>query len=593
MDENFDMSQFRGDFIEEANEIIEKLDKELLELEKAPKDYELINSIFRSIHTLKGSSAFLNFTVMGELAHKMESLLDKLRNKEMFVDEKIINILLEGIDKIKLMINDIMNNGNGEQNIDEVLKKIIELTEKKVVKENSKEENIERSIDTKIDKILENYNQENIEEIKIKNSQKITSIEKEKNIGEEKKKIESHLIRVDTRKIDDIMNLVGELVTGRNRLLQIGSKFKSEELNENSNFISRLTTELQGSVMKMRMIPLEKVFNKFPRVVRDLSNKLNKKVEFEVSGQDTELDRVVSEEIYEPLVHMIRNALDHGIETPEERMANGKVATGLISINAKQEDNFVFIDIKDDGKGINSDIIRKKALEKGILTQKKIDNMGKYDIINLIFHPGFSTAEEITDISGRGVGMDVVKTSIGKLGGIVDVITEEGKGTTFRVRLPLTLAIMPVLIIGISDKKYAIPLNNVIETRRINKNEIQTISGEQLIFLREKTLNIVYLSSVFNIEEFEREEEKINLVIIGFGEKRVGLVIDEMLGKQEIVIKPLGKYLNNVSGISGTAILGDGNIIMILDSSLIVNKGKSNVKMKKIKYKNIKNNGKD
>lgn len=611
MQDLFDTSQFREDFIEETVEILDSLDKELIKLENEPDNMELLNSIFRAVHTLKGSSAFLNFLTIKDLAHVVESVFDKLRNKKLTLTSNIMDVIFEAYDYFKLMVNKVIDEGTDKMDISSILNKLENIKEygdskektsktKKQSNKKAEEEKVKFNTDTEksVEQIIEKTDSN---EIDIVNKENL--LEKEDDVSDEieedidyesetlskESKIPNsasqqvkglHSIRVDTRRVDVLMNLVSELVTGRNRLIQVGSQFKSEDLDDSLFFIEKVVTEVQSAVMKIRMVPLEKVFSRFPRIVRDLEKKLEKNIKFIIEGEETELDRVVSDEIYDPLLHMIRNAVDHGVEIPEVRKKNKKNEQGTIILKAKQEDNFVYIDITDDGKGIDYKVIREKAIKKGIITREQSDNMSEYDIINLIFAPGFSTTEEVTEVSGRGVGMDVVKSSIEKLGGIVDIITEYGKGSTFRIRLPLTLAIMQVLIIGVANKKYAIPLNSVLETIRIEKTEIKTISGEEVIFLREKTLPIVYLSSVFNIEEYEKMDKKLNIVVLGIGANRVGLVIDEMYGKQEIVIKPLGKYLGKVEGITGTTILGDGTIIMILDSGLIANEGKSFSKKK-------------
>lgn len=603
MNDELDMNMFIDEFIKETSDIIENLDRELLELEQNPNDKELLNSIFRDAHTIKGSAAFLNFKYIKELTHKMESLLDKLRNEEISVTSEIVDVLFKSIDFLKNMLNSIMDGKSDETDIVEIVRELLKCAEgvpaEKATTEKIKENEIESSEETKktVAKEIKTNKKTKIKKEIIEEKEdvieekKVMTVVEEIDINDEieEEKMEkrdeiqvkvTNTIRVDTKRIDNIMNMVSELVTGRNRLLQIGQQFKSEELNETSQFIGRVTTEIQSAVMKIRMVPLEKTFSRFSRIVRDLSKQLNKDVSFIVKGQETELDKIVSEEIYEPILHILRNALDHGIEKVEERRKAGKNPVGSVTISARQEENFVYIDISDDGKGINVEDIKKKAVEKGIMTKEALDKMNEYDIINIIFRPGFSTATEVSEVSGRGVGMDVVKTSIEKIGGLVDIITERGKGSTFRIRLPLTLAIMQVLIIEVSGKKYAIPLNSVVESIRIEKEEIETISGGEAIFLRGRPLPIVYLSSVFNIKESEKTSGKISIVVLGFGEKRAGLVIDEMFGKLEIVIKPLGSYLGKVRGVSGTAILGDGSIIMILDSGLIVKEGKSLLKEK-------------
>lgn len=574
MKEEFDMSQFKDEFIKEVSDTLEAMEKELLELEKNPDDMELLNSIFRDAHTIKGSAAFLNFKYMRELTHKMENILDELRNGKMKATAEIIDILFKSSDCLKQMVNNIIEGESDKLDIVGIVSEMVNISNKKTEKIAEKiDESVEIQAEAVVEIKKEIKNEKSENELEIETEE---AVEKEATLKKDEVQIKGiNSIRVDTKRIDAIMNMVSELVTGRNRLLQIGQQFHSEELNETSVFIGKITTEIQSAVMKIRMVSLEKTFSRFSRIVRDLSKQLGKEVELDIRGQETELDKIVSEEIYEPILHMLRNALDHGIESRDERIRAGKNPVGKVSIFARQEDNFVYIDISDDGKGISAEQIKNKAVEKGILNKESAEKMCEYDLINLIFKPGFSTAEKVSELSGRGVGMDVVKTSIEKIGGLVDIITEKGKGSTFRIRLPLTLAIMQVLIIGVSGKKYAIPLNSVVESIRIEKSEIGTISGGEAIFLRGKPLPLVYLSSVFSIEEMEKESGKLNIVVLGFGEKRAGLVIDEMLGKLEIVIKPLGSYLGKVKGISGTAILGDGSIIMILDSGVIVKEGKS------------------
>ncbi len=596
MKDEFDMSQFKDEFIKEVSDTLEAMEKELLELEKNPEDMELLNSIFRDAHTIKGSAAFLNFKYMRELTHKMENVLDELRNGKMKATAEIIDILFKCSDCLKQMVNNIIEGESDKFDIAGIVSEMVNIAAKKSEKSEEKKEEITKIEPEVIVEKKENIKPENLENKET--AEEKEQIEPEENVKKEEVQIKGiNSIRVDTKRIDAIMNMVSELVTGRNRLLQIGRQFNSEELNETSIFIGKITTEIQSAVMKIRMVSLEKTFSRFSRIVRDLSKQVGKEVTLDIKGQETELDKIVSEEIYEPILHILRNALDHGIELREERIKAGKNPVGKISIFARQEDNFVYIDISDDGKGINAEQIKNKAVEKGILSKESAGKMYDYDLINLIFKPGFSTADKVSELSGRGVGMDVVKTSIEKIGGLVDIITERGKGSTFRIRLPLTLAIMQVLIIGVSGKKYAIPLNSVVESIRIEKNEIGTISGGEAIFLRGKPLPLVYLSSVFNIEEKEKNSSKLNIVVLGFGEKRAGLVIDEMLGKLEIVIKPLGSYLGKVKGISGTAILGDGSIIMILDSGVIVKEGKSLVKNReevaKIEKKMYFENSKD
>lgn len=360
------------------------------------------------------------------------------------------------------------------------------------------------------------------------------------------------------------MNLVGELVIHRTRLEQISRDFKSQELHETLEQVGRITTDLQDLVMKVRMLPIEKVFNRFPRMVRDLAQELGKEIEFVMKGEDTELDRTVIDEIGEPLVHLLRNAIDHGIETPEERIKQGKSSKGTVKLVAYQEGNKAVIKVEDDGRGLDVNKIKKKANQLGINT----DGMSEQDIRNLIFLQGFSTSEKVTDISGRGVGMDVVKTKITSLGGSIEVQSEVGKGTAFIIRLPLTLSIIQALLVKVSEETFAISLGFIDRVIKINLSEIKISNNKEVIIYRNNVIPLIRLSEKLNLMEVELEEKFC--VIVKVGEKTVGLLVDSLLGQQEIVIKPLGKLLQKQKEYVGATILGDGLVTLILDVAALV-----------------------
>ncbi len=380
-------------------------------------------------------------------------------------------------------------------------------------------------------------------------------------------------IRVDVKRLDHLMNLIGELVLGKNRMIKIyddveeryeGEKFL-EELNQVVSSISIVTTDLQIAVMKTRMLPIGKVFNKFPRMVRDLARELNKNIELIITGEETELDKSIVEEIGDPLVHIIRNSCDHGVETPDIRTAGGKGEAGLIELKAYNEGNHIVIEIKDDGKGIDPEIVKSKAFEKGIISEKEADSMSDKEAFTLVFKPGFSTAAKVTNVSGRGVGMDVVKTNIEKLNGIIDIDSEKGKGTTIKLKIPLTLAIIQALLVGVQEEYYAIPLASVLETVRVSYDEIYTVEGKSVLRLRDEVLSLVRLADIFGVNAVFENTEEAYVVVIGLAENKIGVIVDFLIGQEEIVIKSLGNYLKNIEGIAGATIRGDGKVTLIVD----------------------------
>ena len=380
-------------------------------------------------------------------------------------------------------------------------------------------------------------------------------------------------IRVDVKRLDHLMNLIGELVLAKNRLIKINDDVEEryegeeflEELNQVVSIVSLVTTDLQIAVMKTRMLPIGKVFNKFPRMIRDLSRELNKKIELELAGEETELDKSIVEEIGDPLVHIIRNSCDHGVETPEERVAKGKDETGTIGLKAYNEGNQIVIQIDDDGKGLDTDMLKNKSLEKGIITEKEADTMSEKEAFGLIFKPGFSTAAAVTSVSGRGVGMDVVKTNIEKLNGIIDIDSELGVGTSMKLKIPLTLAIIQALIVGVQEEHYAIPLASVLETVRISKDEIYTVEGRSVMRLRDDVLSLVHIGDIFEVERILDASEHAYVVVLGLGTSKLGLIVDTLVGQEEIVIKSLGDYLKGIEGVAGATIRGDGGVTLIVD----------------------------
>ncbi len=390
------------------------------------------------------------------------------------------------------------------------------------------------------------------------------------------KPVVNRSVRVDIEKLDDLMNLVSELIIAKNGLVSVTGDVSGQDqsFNEQIEYLERITTNLHESVMKVRMVPIESVVNRFPRMIRDLSKKLNKEMELIMTGEDTELDRTVIDEIGDPLMHMLRNAADHGLESTIDRLKIGKPQVGTIRLDAYQDGNNVTIEVSDDGAGIDVEKIKRKAIEKGTITEEQAEYMTEKEAVDLLFQPAFSTAEKISDVSGRGVGLDVVKNKIEGLGGDVEVVTKLGEGTTFIVRLPLTLAIIQALMVDISGEKYALPLNSIVTLEEIMPEDIKYVHTKEVINLRGTVIPLVRLNEVLDIEPIEREDDEIDdaliVVIVKKGDKQAGLVIDKLLGQQEIVIKPLGKYIRVPKMISGATILGNGEVALIIDSNTLV-----------------------
>lgn len=388
------------------------------------------------------------------------------------------------------------------------------------------------------------------------------------------KPVTNRTVRVDIEKLDALMNQVSELIIAKNSLVSIssteGSSLQSQTFHEQIEYLERITTNLHESVMKVRMVPIESVVNKFPRMIRDLSKKLNKEMELIMTGEDTELDRTVVDQIGDPLQHLLRNSADHGLENGETRRKRGKPEKGTICLNAFQEGNNVIIEVSDDGNGIDTERVKEKAIERGLVTPEQAEALSQKEIIDFLFMPSFSMAKQITDISGRGVGLDVVKSNIEALGGDVEVKSVMGEGTKFIVRLPLTLAIIQALMVEVHDEKYAIALGSIQTIEDIPVSEIKYVQAKEVIHIRGSVIPLIRLEKVLDMEPTEEEKESLTVVIVKKGEKFAGLVVDNLMGQQEIVIKSIGKYINNTKIISGATILGDGEVALILDANVLL-----------------------
>ena len=377
-------------------------------------------------------------------------------------------------------------------------------------------------------------------------------------------------VRVDIDRLDNLMNLVSELIIIKTRLEGIDSDSTDQNMTEALEYLERITTNLHDAVMKVRMVPIERVFSRFPRMVRDLSRELGKEINLKISGEETELDRTVIDEIGDPLIHLMRNAIDHGIEDKYGRLNSKKAPVGKVDLRAFQDGNSVVIEVEDDGKGIYVDKVKRKAIENGIVSQVEADALSEKDAVELLFKPGFSTTEVISDVSGRGVGLDVVKTKIESLGGTVEVETSINNGSKFIIRLPLTLAIIQALLVNVGNEKYAIPLNSIKEITSIRTNSIRNVQGKEVIVYRNGVLPIVRLTNILDIKDYEEDAEELTVVIVKKGEKNSGFIVDSLIGQQEIVIKSLGKYLAGIKNIAGATILGDGQVALIIDSNSMI-----------------------
>ena len=624
-----DMKEIMEDFLVEAFELIEQIDHDLVELESNPEDLELLNRIFRVAHTVKGSSSFLNFDVLTKLTHHMEDVLNKARRDELKITPDIMDVVLESVDMMKGLLHGIRDNGNDTDvgiNIEDICQRLTAISEggapaptaaaptpaaapepepaqavqAEPEPEPVSDENLSNLSDSEVEAEIERLLKARKAEDQARRAQKAAGGEATvakpaapapvstaakpaaaPKKTEEKKvpaasgggNADEQTIRVEVKRLDHLMNLIGELVLGKNRLLKIyddveeryeGEKFL-EELNQVVSSLSLVTTDIQLAVMKTRMLPIAKVFNKFPRMIRDLSRELNKQIDLEITGEETELDKSIVEQIGDPLVHMIRNSCDHGVEDGPTRLAAGKPEKGTIQLKAYNEGNHIVIEITDDGKGLDADMLKAKSIEKGIITEREADTMSDKEAFGLIFKPGFSTAAKVTNVSGRGVGMDVVKTNIEKLNGIIDIESEIGKGTTMKLKIPLTLAIMQSLLVGAQEEFFAIPLASVLETVRVPIDDIYTIDGKNVLRLRDEVLSLVKLSDIFGVKQVFENSDQTYVVVIGVAESKLGIIVDNLVGQEEVVIKSMGDYLQNISGIAGATIRGDGRVTLIVD----------------------------
>ncbi|WP_079709467.1 chemotaxis protein CheA [Paraliobacillus ryukyuensis] len=672
-----EMNEYLDVFIEESKEHIQSLNNHLLELENDPTNMDKVNEIFRSAHTLKGMSATMGFQDLADLTHKMENVLDAIRNDKIELDSDILDVVFNAVDNLESMVFDIIDGGDGKKDVSQLVAQLEAIEQGEVIANTAPEQsaattsNAQQTIDIgsldqfettvlqqssdsgffnykihvqleegcllkaarvyMVFEVLEQMGEvvkseptvTELEEEKFENDftvllvskedqdtieQKIMKVSEVKKVEisifdinqiqandskEEQSKeqksaskqknepandktntksthVTSKTIRVNIERLDALMNLFEELVIDRGRLEQISATMKDTELQETVEHMTRISGDLQNIILNMRMVPIDQVFNRFPRMVRQLAKDLNKQIDLVIYGAETELDRTVIDEIGDPLVHLIRNGLDHGIETPEERKQQGKDEKGTLTLNAYHSGNHVFIEISDNGAGINRDKVAKKAIENGVITEEQVANLTDSQINQLIFESGFSTADKISDISGRGVGLDVVKNTIESLGGSIRIESEFGKGSLFSIQLPLTLSIISVLLVEVQKEKYAIPLSSIIETAIVNKNDIMHAHNKQVIDFRGKVVPLINLHDIFEVPGEKDDDNFYSIVLIRQGGKMAGLVVDTFIGQQEVVLKSLGDYLSDVFAISGATILGDGQVALIVDTNALI-----------------------
>ena len=571
------------EFLIESEELLEGMNQDLVALEQAPDDTELLNRIFRALHTIKGTSGFLNFDPVVRLSHRAEDVLNTLRRSEVEFSRRIMDALLAARDQLSIMLQDIREGGLKDYALDGLIAELEAV--QKPAPAPSRLGDILVAEGVIAPGALQDVLQQQAQSGEIR---KIGELLVEKGLASQtdvsnalarqKRQADSVIaaqtMRVDVRKLDELIDLVGELVLERNRLFQLSRELSmgrlemqdlTEAFSQSTARLSFITEELQAAGLRARMVPIDTVFRKFPRLVRDVAHNLKKEVDLLVSGEDTELDKTMVEMIGDPLVHLVRNSLDHGLELPDVRESGGKPRKGTIRLEARQEGDQIIISVADDGAGIDPARIAKKAMEKGLVTADRLRTMTTREILDFVFLPGFSTAEKISDLSGRGVGMDVVRSNLTKLNGTIELESKLGAGTTVFLRLPLTLAILPVLLVEVGNEIYALPLRSVVETARIRATELHRFEGSELLHLRGETVPLLRLRQIFKVQYRADEKRSDKVVILGIGEKRIALLVDNLIGQESTVIKPLGSYLHHCSGIAGATISGDGRVRLVLD----------------------------
>jgi two-component system chemotaxis sensor kinase CheA len=535
-----DMSQYRDLFISESREHLRAMNELIVSLEKEAGNREKIDSLFRSAHSIKGMAASMGYGDIAELAHKIEDLMDKVRKGIMEFESGVADLLLAGADCMEAMILDVEQGGTGNRDIAGLLQNIAGYTPPVA----------------DVAPLSPSPDQ----------TAPIQPASTEKRPEARQKHTESRqTVRVKTEILDHLINTTGELITNKHRLMNVGKEVGSSRLNEALVELSRLLRELYNEVINVRMMPFSAISDRFPRVVRDLAKKNGKEVTFAIEGEKIELDRGILEELADPLIHIIRNAVDHGLETANERLACGKPAKGLIRLSARREKDQVIIVVEDDGKGMDPAKLTASAIEKGFIKPEKGNTLSIREALLLICIPGFSTALEVTDVSGRGVGMDSVSSTIKSLSGDLVIESEPGRGSRIILKLPLTITIINVLLARVTPFSVAIPVTNILHTVELKRDMIATLEKKKVFFLGDEAIPLLSLNHIFAVPHAPASSEFVSLFIAEVKGRKVGFVVDRFLGQQEVFVKPLGRPLAKMKGLAGGAILGDGEVVYILD----------------------------
>lgn len=550
------LAQMRKDFLEECQEFLDRLSINLAQLEAEPENHEVINEIFRLAHTIKGSASFVGLAEMRDLAHKMEDVFSTIRDETLKVSAPLIDLMYKSLAQLTVLKSQA---DAGDETPTDISALVAELEQT-----------------AKTGAVSPKKTKSEAPTVKAK---AISAAEpKTKSDALPTPPITVESIKVKTGKLDQMLNLTSELITAKNRLSDLADLKKDEDLIKVASQINRSVTDMYNQVMKIRMVPLERLFNKFPGVVRNLARSRRKEVKFIVGGHETELDKTVIEQLYDPLVHLLRNSVDHGIEEPKYREQLGKPAQGTIEINAFYQHNNVIITIADDGRGINPEELKSAAITKGLITAEEAALYTEEQAFQLIYRPGFSTSKKISDVSGRGVGMNVVSENIGHLRGSVKVRSEVNKGTTFIVQLPLTLAILQVLLVAVNGVRYALPVDEVAESVAIKAGAVKKMEKEEIVFFRDEALPLKSLDEMLGVKPALNDKlgmyanfkklavrDRLTVIIVEVPSKKIALIVDYLVGKSDVVLKPLGPYLGRLSGVKGGSILADGSVTLVLD----------------------------
>lgn len=556
-----DMTELVESFIVETRELFEGVEEGLLRLETHADDSALVDEIFRAVHTVKGTAGFLSLEQLSDLTHHFEDVLNRLRRGELDINPDTwpdaVDVLFAAFDQMKTLVQQVGDRRLVALPIDPLVDQLKAISEGSFTGE----------VDAAALVVKEGAPQPDDAE-----AEAASNADRAGGSSAPTRRA-NETIRVEVDRLDSLMDLVGELVLSRNRLLQLTSEARGQTDNEeltsqlidNSAQIDFITSELQNAVMHTRMVQMGRVFSKFPRLVRDLAKEFDKEIDLVIEGEETELDKSLTEEIGDPLIHLVRNAADHGVEQPDVREAAGKPRTGTIKLSAEHEGNHIVIRIVDDGAGIDPEKLRAKAIEKGVISEREAEELSETETYELIFRPGFSTATTVSQVSGRGVGMDVVKTNLTKLNGTVAINSELGKGTTFTLKLPLTLAIIQGLQVRVAQENFAIPLHTVGEVVRLTPDTVETINGREVTRIRDEVLPLIHVGEELDVTGYDADTEDAYAVVVRLAHQQVGLVVNGLISQGEVVIKPLNGYLKNIPGIAGSTILGDGRVIMILD----------------------------